>query len=281
MEFQKYWTLFRISRSREHVSLPHVAQNNSRRRQFRTHSSVNSRRLDESLILESHQSGLSSDSAGSQLPVIPSQDETNEMEEEPAEESRQIKPDLRQESVSSGMTNGDSRAASFDETTNVRKVAVSVHDERKLLPTLSLRSTNDFIEVLVQGKQDTATAKTGEVVHSGAVTKSSSGDTQIILGVSSSASGVESNAAILGASTSSLTSIPNSATYRQPPPARHRRFAAGCIDENDLSMPYNHYRCLSPNEHHGTCSAENLRHTLGARGLHYRALKFTSLINLI
>ncbi|XP_067207687.1 retinal guanylyl cyclase 2 isoform X2 [Linepithema humile] len=205
--------------------------------------------LDESLIPESHQSGLLVDSAGPQLPVIPSQDETNEEEEEfvgPVE----IKPDLHQESVSSGVANGDSRAASFDETAGVRKVAVSVHDERTLLPSYSLRS--DLIEVL-QGKQDTSVARTGEAAAhgSGAVTKSPSGDTQIALGVSSSsASGVEPNAATLGASTSSLTSIANSAAYRQPP-ARHRRFAAGCIDENDLSTPYNYYRCLSPNEHHG------------------------------
>lgn len=161
-----------------------------------------------------------------------------------------VKPDFHQESVSSGVANGDSRAASFEETTSVRKVAVSVHDERTtLLPSYSLKSTSDFIEVL-QGKQDAATKAGEAVVHIGAVTKSPSGDTQIAL--SSSASGYEPNATILGASTSSLTSIANSAAYRQPP-ARHRRFAAGCIDENDLSTPYNHYRCLSPNEsHHGT-----------------------------
>ncbi|XP_039308275.1 retinal guanylyl cyclase 2 isoform X2 [Solenopsis invicta] len=204
--------------------------------------------LDESLMLGGHQNGIPSELACSPLPVIPSQDETHEEPSSPLE----IKPD-RQESVSSGVTNGSSRAASFEEA-SIRKVAVSVHDERTLLPSYSLKSTSDFIEVL-QGKQDTA-ARTSEAaaatataaVHGG-VTKSTSSD-QASLGVSSSISGVESTAAILGASTSSLTSIASSTAYRQPL-ARHRRFATGCIDENDLSTPYNHYRCLSPNEYHG------------------------------
>ncbi|KMQ83459.1 retinal guanylyl cyclase 2 [Lasius niger] len=192
------------------------------------------------------QSGVSCDSTGSQLPVIPSQDETPEESSDPVEV---VQLD-RQDSIdSNGVANGsDSRAASFEEVTGVRRVAVSVHNERTLLPSYSLRSTNDFIEVL-QGKQDTA--KTAETVHSGIVSKSTSGDTQASLGVSSSnVSGADPTAAILGASTSSLTSIAGSTTYRPP---RHRRF--GCIEENDLSTPYNHYRCLSPNEHstHGTC----------------------------
>ncbi|KYN04499.1 Retinal guanylyl cyclase 2 [Cyphomyrmex costatus] len=194
-------------------------------------------RLDENLMLDSLQNGVGT-LACPQLPVIPSQDETHE--ELPSPE---IKPD-RQESVSSEVTTGSSRAASFEEAASTRKVAVSVHNERTLLPSYSLKSTNDFIEVL-QGKQDTAT-KTSEAVHSG-MTKSTSSDNQVSLGMS--ASGADPPAALLGASTSSLTSIASSTAYRQPL-ARHRRFAPGCIDENDLSTPYNHYRCLSPNEYH-------------------------------
>ncbi|XP_071631245.1 retinal guanylyl cyclase 2 isoform X1 [Temnothorax longispinosus] len=201
--------------------------------------------LDESLLLVGHQNGASSDSACSQLPVIPSQDETHE--EEPASPV-EVVPDgqNRQDSVSSGMTTSDSRAASFEEGAATRKVAVSVHNERTLLPSYSLKSTNDFVEVL-QGKQDTVT-RTSETVHGG-VTKSTSSDNQASLSVSTSMTGGDTTAAILGASTSSLSSIASSAAYRQPL-ARHRRFA-GCIDENDLSTPYNYYRCLSPNEHHG------------------------------
>ncbi|KYM85144.1 Retinal guanylyl cyclase 2 [Atta colombica] len=196
-------------------------------------------RLDENLMLDSHQNGIGT-LACPQLPVIPSQDETHEEPTSPDE----IKPD-RQESVSSGVTTGSSRAASFEEA-STRKVAVSVHNERTLLPSYSLKSTNDFIEVL-QGKQDTVT-RTSEMVHS-SMTKSTSSDNQVSLGVSPSVSSADPPAALLGASTSSLTSIASSAAYRQPL-ARHRRFTPGCIDENDLSTPYNHYRCLSPNEYH-------------------------------
>ncbi|XP_072756231.1 retinal guanylyl cyclase 2 isoform X1 [Anoplolepis gracilipes] len=203
--------------------------------------------LDESLMLGNHsQSGLSNgDSAGSQLPVIPSQDELPE--ESTVDPAEVVQPD-RQDSASSNDGGVASRAASFEESSDVRKVTVSVHDERTLLPSYSLRSTNDFIEVL-QGKQDTAL---------GIASKSTSGDTQVSLGMlsSSTVSGVDpTSSAILGASTSSLTSIAGPTTFRQP--LRHRRI--GCIDENDLSMPYNHYRCLSPNEHHGKGLSRMLR----------------------
>ncbi|KAG5307781.1 GUC2F cyclase, partial [Pseudoatta argentina] len=198
-------------------------------------------RLDENLMLDSHQNGIGT-LACPQLPVIPSQDETHEEPMSPDE----VKPD-RQESVSSGVTTSSSRAASFEEA-STRKVAVSVHNERTLLPSYSLKSTNDFIEVLQGGKQDTVT-RTSDVVHSG-MTKSTSSDNQASLGVSPSVSGADPPAALLGASTSSLTSIASSAAYRQPLAARHRRFTPGSIDENDLSTPYNHYRCLSPNEYH-------------------------------
>lgn len=152
----------------------------------------------------------------------------------------------RDDSISSGLANNDSRSGSFEES-STRKVAVSVHDERTLLSSYSLKSTNDFVEI-PPGKQDTTT-RTGE--SQSGVVKSTSGDTQASLGVSSSVSGGEPTmTTVLGASTSSLTSITSSATYRQPP--RLRRLA-GCLDEKDLSTPYNYYRCLSPNEH-GTYS---------------------------
>jgi hypothetical protein len=207
------------------------------------------------VTLGSQQSGLSSESVGSQLPVIPSQDEARDEEPPSSAEPRAD----RQESVSSGRTeaNGDSRPASFEEaggagSAGTRKVAVSVHDERaQLLPSYSLKSSGSEPTETLLGRQDAGMRSENSHAQDGTVTKSTSGDTQASLGVSSNA---EANAAVLGASTSSLTSIASSATYRQPP-ARHRRFAASCIDENDLSTPYNHYRCLSPNEHHhGTCA---------------------------
>lgn len=216
-------------------------------------------------MLDGHQNGMSGDVlACPQLPVIPSQDETHEEPESPVE----IKPD-RQDSIGSGMTNSGSSPASFEEAAGTRKVAVSVHDDRTLLPSYSLKSTNEsFIEVL-QGKQDTRTSE----LHSG-MSKSTSGDNQASLCVSTSVSGADPTAAILGASTSSLTSITSSTAYRQPL-ARYRRFAPGYI-ENDLSTPYNHYRCLSPNEYHGIWKFENFYTSpllLGPRSLKIIPLK--------
>lgn len=65
------------------------------------------------------------------------------------------------------------------------------------------------------------------------MTKSTSSDTPVPLGTPVSASEVA--AALLGASTSSLCG------YR-----RHRK-----IEEEDLSTPYNHYKCLSPKQRVG------------------------------
>lgn len=64
--------------------------------------------------------------------------------------------------------------------------------------------------------------------------KSTSSDTPMSLGTPVSASEVA--AALLGASTSSLCGFRN----------RHRR-----IEEEDLSTPYNHYKCLSPKDRVG------------------------------
>lgn len=116
-----------------------------------------------------------------------------------------------------------------------KRVSASVHDEKTLTTSFSMKSS-DAVEYLRD------IVKTPEYNNSATVTKSTSGDTQMSLGTPVSATEVA--AALLGASTTSLTSVTGSA-FR----GRHRR--VGVIDEDDLSTPYNHYRCLSPNEHHG------------------------------
>lgn len=70
--------------------------------------------------------------------------------------------------------------------------------------------------------------------HDYHMVKSTSSDTPMSLGTPVSASEVA--AALLGASTSSLCGFRN----------RHRR-----IEEEDLSTPYNHYKCLSPKDRVG------------------------------
>ncbi|XP_066588418.1 retinal guanylyl cyclase 2-like [Prorops nasuta] len=75
-------------------------------------------------------------------------------------------------------------------------------------------------------------------------------------------SATEVAAALLGASTTSLTSTCSGLqqssviSFR---PGRHRRAATGIFsDEDDLSTPYNHYRCISPNnEHHGNAQGKS------------------------
>ncbi|XP_026671236.1 uncharacterized protein LOC108627232 isoform X2 [Ceratina calcarata] len=121
-------------------------------------------------------------------------------------------------------------------------VAVSVHDEQVVEPTSS-RPTTNVLEVLAT--KEKPNEKENEDTSSTGVTKGPSADAQSL------ATSSIFDASMLGASTSSLTSISSSTTgpYR-PGPSRHRRIP-GYIDENDLSTPYNFYRCLSPNEHHG------------------------------
>lgn len=134
-------------------------------------------------------------------------------------------------------------ARNIDKNAETCKVAVSVHDEQvrgssqepsKSAPVLSSKIKPD------EKENDDANPAT--------VIKSTTNDSQAPLGTSAIFC---TETAVLGASTTSLTSISSSATvpYRPAPP-RHRRIA-GYIDENDLSTPYNHYRCLSPNEHYG------------------------------
>lgn len=118
------------------------------------------------------------------------------------------------------------------EKVDTKKVAVSVHNERTLTYSYSLKSS----DVTETPKE---MAKTPDY-SSATITKSTSGDNQMNLATPVSAAEVA--AALLGASTTSLTSSVPGTNYR-----RHRR--VGVIDEDDLSTPYNHYRCLSPNDH--------------------------------
>ncbi|XP_023248641.1 retinal guanylyl cyclase 2 [Copidosoma floridanum] len=115
-----------------------------------------------------------------------------------------------------------------------RRVAVSVH-ECSVEP--ADRSTPDH--------------------SSASVTKTASGDNPMMLGTAmfvlsivrpgragTPVSATEVAAALLGASSTSINSV-SSSVFR----GRPRR--VGVIDEDDLSTPYNYYRCLSPNEHNG------------------------------
>uniref|UniRef100_V9IH66 Retinal guanylate cyclase n=2 Tax=Apis cerana TaxID=7461 RepID=V9IH66_APICE len=109
----------------------------------------------------------------------------------------------------------------------------------------SLKSTANIFQIL--STKEKVNGRENDDTNSTIVTKSTSGDTQTSLGTSI----FYTEKTVLGASTSSLTSISSSTNlYRPAGPAKHRRIT-GYIDENDLSTPYNHYRCLSPNEHYG------------------------------
>ena len=124
----------------------------------------------------------------------------------------------------------------------------ATRDEKILDPSCSPNSSPADITKPVPPKE-ASDGRENDRVHPANLTRSTVGDdTQPSLRASTVFSG---DATALGASTSSLTSIPSSVPlpYR-PGPARHR-LIPGHIDENDLSTPYNHYRCLSPNEHHG------------------------------
>ncbi|XP_015601711.1 retinal guanylyl cyclase 2 isoform X2 [Cephus cinctus] len=182
--------------------------------------------LDESLIIGSLPNNDPSESGTPQLPVPTSEDNSS------GECSASFATTSGGHASPSGIKITSSEH-SFNSAT--KKVAVSVHDEKVLTASFSLKS-GEPVEILRD------IVKTPE--YTGAtVTKSTSGDTQISLGTPVSATEVA--AALLGASTSSLTSMTAGSTFR----GRHRR--VGVIDEDDLSTPYNHYRCLSPNEHYG------------------------------
>lgn len=132
-----------------------------------------------------------------------------------------------------------------DKDLETYKIAVSVHDEQVQDTNSSLKSTANILHIL--STKEKVNGRENDDTNSTIVTKSISGDAQTSLGTSI----FYTEKTILGASTSSLTSISSSTNpYRPAGPAKHRRIT-GYIDENDLSTPYNHYRCLSPNEHYG------------------------------
>ncbi|XP_022901089.2 retinal guanylyl cyclase 2 isoform X1 [Onthophagus taurus] len=89
-----------------------------------------------------------------------------------------------------------------------------------------------FMKTMEFSKFQSSTKPTQEEIHHHMV-KSTSSDTAMSLGTPVSASEVA--AALLGASTSSLCGF-----------RRHKR-----IEEEDLSTPYNHYKCLSPKDRVG------------------------------
>lgn len=119
---------------------------------------------------------------------------------------------------------------------SVIKVRAAIHDED---PSSSKNSN-------LSTKHNTFDTEPNLPTPNHHVTKSTSTDTPLSLGTPVSATDVA--AALLGASTSSLSA----SSFRSV--NRPRRFG-GIIDEDDLSTPYNHYRCLSPNDG---------RHSLGS-----------------
>ncbi|KAJ8686310.1 hypothetical protein QAD02_022104 [Eretmocerus hayati] len=151
----------------------------------------------------------------------------------------------------------------------VRRVPVSVHQEPGAInvrglqhyalgPSLSARSVLSVVAAVDLGEShpqstgDASEVGTNAVAPgsrstpdyaSSSVTKSTSGENAFNLGTPVSAAEVA--AKLLCASTSSINLSSGHNMYRSRP----RR--SGVIEEDDLSMPYNHYRCLSPNEHYG------------------------------
>lgn len=106
--------------------------------------------------------------------------------------------------------------------------------------------------------------------HEYHMVKSTSSDTPMSLGTPVSASEVA--AALLGASTNSLCGYRN----------RHRK-----IEEEDISTPYNHYKCLSPKQRVGKLLRRqfSLDRTEESRteesSPHVRVFKFLLLVNKV
>ncbi|XP_043477214.1 retinal guanylyl cyclase 2-like isoform X1 [Leptopilina heterotoma] len=181
-------------------------------------------RLEESLILGSlvnQDADLGSPKHPSPIAEDVSFEENNSLDNLPA---------IDQESLSSVKITASDNNTCVDKV-DTKKVAVSVHNERTLTYSYSLKSS----EVIDTPKDIVKTPD----YSSATITKSTSGDNQTNLATPVSAAEVA--AALLGASTTSLASVPGT-NYR-----RHRR--VGVFDQDDLSTPYNHYRCLSPNDH--------------------------------
>lgn len=189
-------------------------------------------RLNESLIFESSMNEESIVSAdGTPVSMALSCEDAKE------EDERKNHNECRNVNVDDGDT-----ARNIDKNAETCKVAVSVHDKQVEDSSPSSRSAPVLSSKIKPDEKENDDANPATVI------KSTTSDTQAPLGTSAIFC---TETAVLGASTTSLTSISSSATvpYRPGPP-RHRRIA-GYIDENDLSTPYNHYRCLSPNEHYG------------------------------
>ncbi|KAK9293807.1 hypothetical protein QLX08_011361 [Tetragonisca angustula] len=192
--------------------------------------------LNKSLILESltnEESAVSPDV--SSVPVdLSCEDTRGEDERENNNECRNVNID-------------DDKVESINKNPETCRVAVSVHNEQSVHDSNSFsKSMVNTLEILSSRK--TSSERESDDADPATVVKTATcNDAQTSLGTSAI---FYTETTVLGASTSSLTSISSSTTvpYR-PGPARHRRI--GYIDENDLSTPYNHYRCLSPNEHYG------------------------------
>ncbi|XP_033351701.1 uncharacterized protein LOC117234512 isoform X1 [Bombus vosnesenskii] len=187
--------------------------------------------LNESLIFESSMNEESIVSAdGTPISMALSCEDTKE------EDERKNHNECRNVNVDDGDT-----ARNIDKNVETCKVAVSVHD-KQVQDSSSFSKSAPVLPSKIKPDE-----KENDDANPATVVKTTS-DTQAALGTSAIFC---TETAVLGASTTSLTSISSSATvpYRPGPP-RHRRIA-GYIDENDLSTPYNHYRCLSPNEHYG------------------------------
>ncbi|KAI4466317.1 guanylyl cyclase [Holotrichia oblita] len=110
------------------------------------------------------------------------------------------------------------------------------HDHYMMTESVPPRSPNPdptFMKTMECSKFSTLRNQDTNDNHHHAMVKSTSSDTPMSLGTPVSASEVA--AALLGASTSSLCGF-----------RRHKR-----IEEEDLSTPYNHYKCLSPKERVG------------------------------
>lgn len=137
-------------------------------------------------------------------------------------------------SVSNNFLREDSSSGDISqENQNFRSIIEEQHPPEPPAPKVAADPT--FIRTMEHSKfsslvkEEHSTSK-----HDYHMVKSTSSDTPMSLGTPVSASEVA--AALLGASTSSLCGFRN----------RHRR-----IEEEDLSTPYNHYKCLSPKDRVG------------------------------
>ncbi|XP_015179182.1 PREDICTED: retinal guanylyl cyclase 2-like isoform X2 [Polistes dominula] len=209
--------------------------------------------LDESLVVKSTLKDGQAESTTARRTILSNIKNYSVHDEEDDEDS--INEKGKDDSSAKIIIEGNSSNASSFETSETKKVNVSVHGDKTLETSNSLKSTEDLFELL---KNERINQKPTEISNL-SIKKSTSSDTQIssnILAVSDT----ETTATMLGASTTSLTSIASSValSFRSAAASKHRRFIGG-IDENDLSTPYNRYRCLSPNEHNRSSSGRFLK----------------------